>query len=81
MRRAHPDGIVGPSLGQIKRPIDEGMTVTGYISGEYANLAVGDLIGRACILPGDAAGRLALFEKSSFIEDQDGILVSEISTA
>ena len=35
--------IVGPSLWQIERPVDEGMALRQHIGREHADLAVGDL--------------------------------------
>ena len=35
MRRLHAFGIVRPFLGQIKRPVDEGMAVTRHIGRKH----------------------------------------------
>src|SRR5450759_1810091 len=43
MGRRHPDWVVRPGLGQIQRPVDEGMAVARHISAEHADLAVRDL--------------------------------------
>ena len=49
-----------------------------YVSCENADLTVRDLAGTAGILPGNAAGRLALLEKSSLVNDQDGIVICDM---
>jgi hypothetical protein len=69
--------IVGPGFGQIERPVDEGVTVPGHVGREHADLAVGDLAGRARVLARDAAGALALLEKAGLVEDQHGIRVGQ----
>jgi hypothetical protein len=56
--------LVGPVLGQVQPAIDEGMPTTGHVGGEHADLAVGDLAGRAGVLPLHAAGGGALLEKA-----------------
>jgi hypothetical protein len=43
--------IVGPSLRQIERPIDEGMAVARYVGSEHTDLAVGYLSCRPRVLP------------------------------
>src|SRR5512134_2041188 len=65
--------IACPALRQIKLPVDEGMAIAGHISREHANLAVGDLARRAGILTGNTAGRLALLQKASLVNDEHGI--------
>lgn len=50
MRRLQASGLLGPSLRQIKRPVDEGMAVPRHIGGKHADLAVGDLARRPRIL-------------------------------
>ena len=57
MRRGHPGGVVRPGLRQIQRPVDEGVAVARHIGGEHADLAIGDLAGRARVLTADTAGR------------------------
>jgi hypothetical protein len=69
--------IVSPGLGQIQRPVDEGMAVPGYVGREDPDLAVGDLAGRARVLARDAAGALALLEEAGLVENQHGILVGQ----
>jgi len=73
----HARRIVRPGLGQIERPIDEGMTVARHIASEYPDLAIGDLARRAGILPRHAARRLALLEEAGFIDHQDGIGIDQ----
>ena len=73
MGRQQADRIVGPGLGQVERPVDEGMTVAGHVGGEDPDLAVGDLAGRARVLARDAAGGLALLEKAGLVENQHRI--------
>jgi hypothetical protein len=70
MGSRQPGRIVGPGLGQVERPVDEGMTVPGHVGGEDPDLAVGDLAGRARVLARDTAGGLALLEKAGLIENQ-----------
>ena len=49
-----------------------------HIGREHANLAVGDLAGRAGVLPTNAAGRLALLEKAGLIDHQNSIVGSKL---
>jgi hypothetical protein len=65
--------IVGPGLGQVERPVDEGVTVPGHVGGEDADLAVGDLARRAGVLPRHAARGLALLEEAGLVQDHHGI--------
>jgi len=69
----HASRVVGPGLWQVKRPVDKGVPSGRYISGENANLAVGDLPRRPRILTAYAARRLALFEKASLVDHQNRI--------
>src|SRR3546814_16001420 len=48
-----------------------------HISGEDADLAVGDLAGRAGILTAHAARRLALLQKAGFVDHQNRIVGAE----
>jgi hypothetical protein len=73
MGRRQAGRIVGPGLGQVQRPVDEGVTVPGHVGGEDPDLAVGDLARRARVLPRDAAGGLALLEEAGLVEHQHGI--------
>jgi len=73
MRSGQPGRIVGPGLGQVEGPIDEGMAVPGDVGGKDPDLAVGDLAGRARVLARHAAGGLALLEKADLVEHQHGI--------
>jgi hypothetical protein len=77
MRGGQAGRIVGPGLGQIQRPVDEGVAVPGHVGGEDPDLAVGDLAGRARVLPRHAAGRLALLQKAGLVEHQHGIPVGQ----
>jgi hypothetical protein len=73
MRSRPALGIARPSLRKVELPVDEGVPVLGGISREHADLAVGDLAGRAGVLAGDAAGRLALLQEPGFVDHQHGI--------
>ncbi len=53
------------------------MAVARHIGGERANLAIGDLAGRARILARNTTRRLALFQKAGLINDKDSLLISE----
>jgi hypothetical protein len=53
------------------------VAVARDIGGEYADLAVGDLAGRAGVLPRHPAGGLALLEKSGLVDHQDRILLRQ----
>ena len=77
MRLGHARRIVRPAFGQIQFAVDEGMAARCDIAGENADLAVRDLACRARILPRDAAGRLALFQKSRLVDDENRILVGQ----
>ena len=54
------------------------MAVARHIGGEHADLAIGDLAGRTGVLPADAAGRLALLEKTGLIDDQNRIIGRQV---
>jgi hypothetical protein len=69
--------IVGPGLGQVQSPVDEGVAVPGHVGREHPDLAVGDLAGRAGVLARDAAGRPALLEEAGLVLDQHGIPVGQ----
>jgi hypothetical protein len=66
-------GLVGPALGQVEPAIEEGMTPIRHVSGEHADLTVGDLARRAGVLPLHAAGGGALLEKAGLVDHQHGI--------
>ncbi len=53
------------------------MTVRSDTTGENADLAVGDLARRTRILPCDASGRLALFQKPRLVDDENRIFVGQ----
>jgi hypothetical protein len=76
--RSHAGRIIRPSLGQIQRAVDEGVTVPRHIGPEHPDLAVGDLARRAGVLPPNAAGGLALLEEAGLINDQHRILGREM---
>jgi hypothetical protein len=67
VRRRTARRILGPDLGQIKRPVDKGVPLVRDIGREYADLAVGDLAGRAGVLPRHAAGGFALLQKTGLV--------------
>jgi hypothetical protein len=77
MRGGQAGRIVGPGLGQVQRPVDEGVTVPGDVGGKDADLAVGDLAGRAGVLARHAARRPALLEEAGLVEHQHGITVGQ----
>ena len=77
MRRLQACAIVRPFLRQIKRPIDEGVTVTRHIGGEDADLTIGDLARRTRVLARNSARRLALLQKTGLVDDQNRILISQ----
>jgi hypothetical protein len=70
MDRAPALAIGGPALRQVEPTVDEGVPMLGDISGEHADLAVGDLAGRAGVLAGNAAGGLALLEEPGLVDDE-----------
>jgi hypothetical protein len=57
--------------------IDEGVAARRDIAGENADLAVGDLACRAGVLPGDAAGRFALFQEAGLVDDEHRVFVGQ----
>ena len=77
MGRRHPDWVVRPGLGQIQRPVDEGMAVARHISAEHADLAVRDLARRPRVLTSDAAGGLALLQKPGLIQNKNRIRIGQ----
>ena len=50
MAPGHASRVVGPGLWELVRPVDKGVPSGRYISGENANLRVGDLPRRPRIL-------------------------------
>jgi len=70
--------IVRPGLGQIERPVDEGVAVARRIGRKDADLAVGDLARRAGVLTSDAARGLALLEKTRLVDHQHRIRVGQV---
>jgi hypothetical protein len=77
MRFRHARVILRPALRQIKLAVDEGMAALRDIAGEDADLAIRDLARRARILTRDAAGRLALFQETRLVDDEDRVGVGE----
>ena len=77
MAPGHPSRVAGPGLWQVKCSIDEGVTMPGDIGRKNAGLAVGDLASRAGVLTANAAGGLALLEKTSLVDDQHRIVGGE----
>ena len=75
MCRRHAFGIVRPCLRQIKRTVDKGMAVARHIGREHADLAIGDVARRAGILAGNAARRLALFQKAGLVKCENRLLI------
>lgn len=65
-----PRWIVGAPLGKRQRTINKDMAPTENITGEYADLAVRDLMCRASVRETDTAQYLALLQKSGPIDDQ-----------
>ena len=78
MRRFQAPRIVRPALRQIERAVHEGMAVPRHIGREHADLTVRDLSGRTGVLSRHAAGRLALLEKASLVDDQHRVFVTEM---
>ena len=84
VRRRTARRILGPDLGQIKRPVDKGVPLVRDIGRKYADLAAGDLAPtgsspvaegpRAGVLPRHAAGGLALLQKAGLVHHQNGII-------
>src|ERR1700738_628253 len=78
MRGCHPDRIIRPGFGKIQSPIDEGMAMARNVSCKHTDLAVGDLACRSRILACHTAGRLALLQEASLINNQHRIVVGEM---
>jgi len=78
MRRLHARRIFGPTFRQVERAVNERVAPTRHVGGKHPDLAVGDLARRACVLPTDATGTFALFQKTRFINDQNRIGSREI---
>ncbi len=76
--RASPASrIVGPGFRQIKGAVDEGVTLARDIGREHADLAVGDLAGRAGVLPADATGGFALLQESRLVHDEHRVRLGQ----
>src|ERR1700733_1724488 len=78
IRGLQPGWILGPGLGQIKRPIDKGVTMARDIGQEYADLAVRDLPGRPRVLPRHTARCFALLQKAGLINDKDRVFIGQM---
>jgi hypothetical protein len=70
--------IVGSSLRQIQRSIDEGMAMTRHVSGKHTDLAIRDLPRGARVLPCHAARCFALFQETSFVDHQHRTVVRQM---
>src|SRR5271156_2539214 len=53
------------------------MAMARHIGGEYADLAVRDLAGRARVLTPHAAGRFALLQKARLIKNQHSVWIGQ----
>jgi hypothetical protein len=53
------------------------MAMPRYIGGEHADLTIGDLAGRARVLPCNPARGLALFQKARLINNQNRIFITQ----
>ena len=78
MRLHHPRRVVCPGLRQIQRPVDEGMAAARHVGGEHSDLAIGDLARRSGVLTADTAGRAALLEEASLVDDQHRIISRQV---
>jgi hypothetical protein len=78
MRTGHPGRIAYPCLGQIQRAVNKAMPVPRDIGGKHANLAVGDLAGRARVLPPHTAGSLALLQEAGLVNHQHRALLRQV---
>lgn len=78
MRGLQARRITRPGLWQVERAVNERVAFGRDVGTEHANLAVGDLAGRTGILPPNAARRMALFQKASFIDHQHRVGIAEM---
>ena len=74
---ARRSGLSVQGLGQVELPVDQGVAFRGHISGEDADLAIGDLAGRPGVLPSNAARRRALLEEAGLVDDQHGVALGQ----
>jgi hypothetical protein len=77
MGRGHAGPVIRPGLGEIQRPVDEGMAMAGDVGGKHADLAVRDLARRAGVLSPDPARRPTLLEKAGLIDHQHRIRIGK----
>src|SRR6185503_11185046 len=77
IRRAQASRVLGPVLREVELAVDEGVPLVGHVGGEYPDLTIGDLAGRARVLAANPARGLALLEKARLVDDQHGILLSQ----
>src|SRR5690606_27458943 len=75
-----PRGVFGPGLGQVEFEVEGKLLGGGRGAQADADLTVGDLAGRAGVLPLHADGVLALLEKAGVVDDpgSDGFATSEL---
>ena len=77
MGRGHAGPVIRPGLGEIQRPVDEGMAMARDVGGKHADLAVRDLARRAGVLSPDPARRPTLLEKAGLIDHQHCIRIGK----
>jgi hypothetical protein len=70
--------VVGPLLRQIELPMQQGVPELAGITQKAADLAVLNASSRATILPGDARRLAAFFEKTGFVNHQQGLRVVQM---
>lgn len=73
-----PRRIIRLRLRQVRRPVDEDVTLTRYEGCKNTDLAICDLFGSPGVLAGHAAGGLALHQKAGLINDHNRILRAEV---
>ena len=70
--------ILGPTLRQIERPVDQGMAMTTGIAEKHPDLAVFNPAGRAGILALHADRLGPLLEKARFIKHQNSLVITQM---
>lgn len=78
MRGRQPFRIGSPALGQVQRPVDEGMPFGRDVGGEHADLTVRHLTRRPGVMAPHTTRRLALLQEPSLIDDQHRIIGAEM---
>ena len=73
-----PCRIEGPGLGQVQRPVDQGMPVPAGIGEKHPDLAVLDAACGAGVLAFDAGRLVALLQEAGLVEHQHGIRIAEV---